>query len=273
MNPLHPQLAGFPGSLPLAITASSIHGLVLLAFAGFVIAVCMSGKRARRLGTLHRHDRACGWVVLVIWFFVVGYFLLPANFGWGISLPLQLCDLANLAAALALLTGRRTFRVLLHFWAFGLSTQAFLTPTVSVGPSGFYFWLFWAYHFAVVGTAIYDVVVRRFRPQWRDCFFAIAFTAAYVVAVFLLNIAIDSNYGYVGKNQPGSTTVITLLGPWPLRVVFIAALGTIIFVLIQLIWTVASVIVKLVRTRSQQPSAAQPPDRLAPPRQEPVRTR
>ncbi len=56
------------------------------------------------------------------------YFNLPGRFDPGLSLPIQLCDLAWLAAIHALLTRRRWSAALTSYWGLTLSIQPILTP-------------------------------------------------------------------------------------------------------------------------------------------------
>ena len=76
--------------------------------------------------------------------------------------------LAGLIAPLALLTLNRWLRAILYFWAFTLTVQAFIQPNLVHGPATAVFWLFWLQHTIIIAYAFYDLVVLRFRPDWRD---------------------------------------------------------------------------------------------------------
>ncbi|MGQ0627664.1 MAG: TMEM164-related integral membrane acyltransferase [Phycisphaerales bacterium] len=211
------------------------HGLTVLVFLLMVVGVVALG-RSRRLSS-HWLDTMLAIACASSYGALIGWWLGPATRDLAISLPLHLCDVANLVAVLALTFPWRGFRVLLHFWAFGLTSQAFITPTLASGPGSPYFWVFWGYHFAIVGTAIYDVACRGFRPGWRDCLFAMVATALYLATVFPVNLLTGGNYGYVGPGTPGTATVLDVLGPYPQRVVMISLLGAVAFVFIQGVWT------------------------------------
>ena len=214
---------------------SPLHGVVLVVFGLFLWALVAAGREAHRNGAGRELERWLAGGVLAIWIMLTLYWLTPERLSIQISLPLHLCDLANLVAALALLFRARVWRVLLHYWAFGLSTQAFITPTVTDGPESLYFWTFWSSHVAIVGTAVYDVLVRGFVTDWRDFRTAFSATFAWVAFVFVLNIILGTNYGYVGEKHPATPTLITALGPWPWRAFAIMAIATAGFALLTLV--------------------------------------
>jgi hypothetical integral membrane protein (TIGR02206 family) len=147
------------------------------------------------------------------------------------SLPLQLCDIVAIVAAIEFARPTRSVHALAYFWGVALSSQALITPDLAGGPSSLGFWAFWIYHLFVVGSGIYAVTVRRFRPEWRDLRLAIGAGLIYAVPVFLIDAALDLNYGYLGRSNPGQPTVIDFLGPWPIRVLYMVLLATIAMLL------------------------------------------
>ncbi|MBX3386536.1 MAG: TIGR02206 family membrane protein [Phycisphaeraceae bacterium] len=146
------------------------------------------------------------------------------------SLPLHVCDLAGLIGAVALISGSRFWTVILYFWGIALSTQAFITPVVEKGPLFTEFWLFWESHTLIVGSAVYVVAVRGYRPTLRDVRAAFVFTFGYGVLILMVNLWQGWNYGYVGQSTPGPTTVIDQLGSWPRRLVPLGGLVALAFV-------------------------------------------
>lgn len=152
------------------------------------------------------------------------------------SLPLHVCDLAGLIGAIALITGSRFWTTILYFWGIALSTQAYATPVVQAGPLFTEFWLFWESHTLIIGSAVYVIAVREYRPTFRDAVIAFAFTALYAAAILPLNLWQDWNYGYVGPESPGAPTVIDRLGPWPLRLVPMTLIVAALFALVWAPW-------------------------------------
>lgn len=210
------------------------HLIVVIVCAAAIILSCYFGRlwiRTHKDDPRERQLRGVwGGFVIGVNLWSIVYWFLPARFDIRESLPLQLCDLACLVAAVAMLTRQRWAHTLLFFWGIGLSTQAFITPTLKYNIGHMEFWLFWLVHLSIVGSAIYLLAVRRYRPTLRDLIFAIAISAAWVGAMLILNPILGSNYGYVADTLPQNRTVIDALGPWPLRVFILGGIVIAIFV-------------------------------------------
>lgn len=223
-----------PAHDPTAFHSFTLTHFVVLVVCALAIGLsCYFGRAWTRLDKNDPRERQLrgvwgGFVIGVnLWSLV--YWFLPARWDVRESLPLQLCDLACLVAAVAMLTRQRWAHTLLFFWGIGLSTQAFITPTLKFYPGHMEFWLFWLVHLAIVGSAIYLLVVRRYRPTLRDLGLALAITVVWLVAMLILNPILGSNYGYVANTLPQNRTVIDVLGPWPLRVFILGAIVIAIF--------------------------------------------
>ncbi|MBI5111106.1 MAG: TIGR02206 family membrane protein [Rhodovulum sp.] len=224
------------GGLDVFTPYGGLHALSVLACGLAIAAVVRLGRRLpaeaeRRLRTTLVTFAGAVWVIY--------------NIAWnwnGIDiaagLPLHVCDVGGLVAPLALLTQRRWLRATLYFWAFALTTQAFVQPTLTHRPTSLLFWGFWLAHTIILGFAVYDLAVLGFRPGWADFRRAAAVTLAYVAVVFVVNIGLGSNYAYVGNPADPKLVppFVALLGPWPARVPVMAALAGLAFVLVLLPW-------------------------------------
>jgi len=203
-----------------------------------------TGRRLQRDGdpaTEPALRRRLGIAMLVGSLLNIAWYLLPANFDPDDSLPLHICDMAGLVAPIALLMQWRLARALLYFWAIGLTTQAFITPIITTGPGDMQYWLFWLNHSIVVGAAVYDIIVGRFRPTLADLLRASCATSIWVLVVLPINIVFNVNYGYLGAAPPSQTepTLVDHLGDWPLRIVWICVLAMLAFVIVWLPWGIA----------------------------------
>ena len=214
---------------------SALHAGVLLLFAVATALLIRIGRHsdvARRA----RIEHALGWAMLGVWVVSNVWWVWPSRFDPATSLPLQVCDITSLLAALVLLAPRSWAIVLLYFWGIGMSLQALITPDMDRGPGDVWFWVFWIAHAGTVGIALYVVAVRGYRPSWRDYRFAVAAGLVYLAAVFTVDVLFDFNYGYVGDAQPGQPSVLDFLGPWPGRVGLVAILVTIAMAILMLPW-------------------------------------
>lgn len=145
------------------------------------------------------------------------------------DLPLQACDWAGVLAPLALFTRWRWARAALCYWALAFTLNAFVTPTVRVGPETLEFWCFWLSHLAIVACATYDFWVRGLRPTWRDCWRGLLVCYVWLAVVVPINAWLGANYGYLGNSRPEAPTLVDHLGPWPGRMVIMIAIGHAVF--------------------------------------------
>lgn len=200
---------------------SATHAVVLLAIAAGATGLVVA--RRRRPGAVGRRlDRALGALNLLAWLLASAWVLMPARLDWSRSLPMQVCDLSALAAAVAMTLGHRAARALLYYAGIGLSGWALWTPDLRDGPGTPEFWLFFVGHGATLSAAVYDIAARGYRPGWRDCRLAVAGMLVWLAVVFPLNAAYGWNYGYTGNALAGTTNPIHFLGPWPWRVLWLA---------------------------------------------------
>ncbi|MCV7065364.1 TIGR02206 family membrane protein [Mycolicibacterium farcinogenes] len=158
--------------------------------------------------------------VLLVGAFLVALAYKLANPTLDTSIPLQLCDIAELAAAYALWSQRHWAFVLTYFWGLVLSSQALITPDIGTPTEGapdfphHLFVTFFTLHVLVVWSAIYLTWGRGMRPRWRDYRFAVIVTLGWVAFTFAFNAIAGTNYGYLNRKPP-TASVLDLLGPWP----------------------------------------------------------
>jgi hypothetical integral membrane protein (TIGR02206 family) len=146
------------------------------------------------------------------------YQLTPGDFDIDTSLPLQLCDLAWVAAAWALWTRRPLAVALTYFWGLTLTVQGIITPSLAEAFPDPRFLTFWGMHLLVVWSALYLTLGLGLGPRWRDYRDGVAVTAVWAVVVYLLDLALDVNYGYL-VHKPRSASLLDPLGPWPVYLV------------------------------------------------------
>ncbi len=231
------------------------HGVTVLVITLAITALCILGLKRP---ASQRHICIALGVFGLLWALVnITYFCRPSAFNWGTSLPLQICDLAGFIAPIAILTQLRIFRTLLYFFAFALSTQAFMTPIVRFGPDHFEFWVFWVSHTIIVGYAIFDVLVLGYRPSLRDLLMTMALGLLYIAAMLATNHLLRAhwaNYGFVGNVNLKAPTLLDKLGTWPLRVVWIVLIANAVFVMVWAVWPISRLIFKHRTVSPEQPS-------------------
>jgi hypothetical integral membrane protein (TIGR02206 family) len=159
----------------------------------------------------------------------------------GTSVPLQLCDLAELVAAYALWSQRHWAFSLTYFWGLVLSSQALITPDIGTPEEGapdfphHLFVTFFVLHVLVVWSAIYLTWGRGMRPTWRSYGFAVGAALTWVALTFTFNVIAGTNYGYL-NGKPPTASVLDLLGPWPVYLLGEVSIVIIVWALMTWPW-------------------------------------
>jgi hypothetical integral membrane protein (TIGR02206 family) len=157
------------------------------------------------------------------------------------SVPLQLCDVAELTAAYALWSQRHWAFALTYFWGLVLSSQALITPDIGTPEEGapdfphHLFVTFFALHVLVVWAAIYLTWGRGMRPRWRDYRLAVIATLAWAAFTFTFNVIAGTNYGYLNRKPP-TASLLDVLGPWPVYVLAETTIVLIVWALMTWPW-------------------------------------
>lgn len=216
---------------------SIVHGLCLLVvLAGAIVTVWLA-RRTREVEAKARTVRLLMIAgCLLSWILSNGYGLFGGRFSWSESLPLHFCNLANLLGAYALATRHHTSQALMYFWSFALCLWAFLTPSLYVGAAHLWFWLFWIYHLFIPVSTAWILVADRFRPTWCDWRSSVLLTLGFMAALAILDAITGWNYGFVGPSKPTQSNLLDFLGPYPLRLLWMAFVGTFLFALLMLPW-------------------------------------
>jgi len=136
----------------------------------------------------------------------------------GSSLPLELCDIANLTAVIALATRSQVATAFTYYVALSLSVQAVLTPALGQSFPSLRFLGFWFLHLMVVWLAAYLTWGLGFRPTWRLYGITCGLALVWVAVAGTVNATVGTNFGYLAR-KPSSASLFDLLGPWPIYVV------------------------------------------------------
>ncbi len=211
------------------------HVLMLTLFVLLVPVVVLLGRRVRGTDVEERSRRVLAVAIVATAVPLQVLQLLPGDWNFDTSLPLQLCDLAWMVAAYALWTRRPRAAALTYYWGLTLTSQAMLTPALVQDFPHPRFIGFWVMHLLVVWAAIYLTIGLGIRPTWRHYATTVGVTAVWVVTMMAFNTAFDSNYGYLNA-KPGTGSALDLLGPWPWYVLTEIAVVAVTWALITLPW-------------------------------------
>ncbi len=155
---------------------------------------------------------------------------------WSVQylLPLNVCSLLIWLTGFMLIFKNRTIYEFAYLLGIGGAIQYLATP--DLGMYGFphfrYFQTFTS-HGLLVTCAIYMTVVEGFRPTWKSMGRVFVIANLYMVAIFFLNRAIGSDYLFV-NGKPATASILDLLPPWPIYILYMELLGLITFLLLYL---------------------------------------
>lgn len=148
------------------------------------------------------------------------------------SLPLALCDVALIVAAIACWWPRWLLAVeLTYFWGLAGTLQAVVTPDLSAGFPQLEFFMFVVGHLGIVIAALFLVVGLRLRPRRGSVARVLTITAAYTAFVGLFNWLTGSNYMYLAA-VPRHDSLLSVLGPWPWYILSAAGVAIILLLIL-----------------------------------------
>ena len=165
----------------------------------------------------------------------VGLSLWSARHGlWRVqeSLPLHLCGVSVILAAVMLPLKSYALFELTYFWALGGALQGLITPDVD----GYDFphWRFlqtFISHGLIVVANLYMIVVLGMRPTWLSLLKSLVVLNAWAVLVLVFNWLTKANYGFLCR-KPSQPTLYDVLGPWPWYLASLEALAVAISLLV-----------------------------------------
>ncbi len=151
-------------------------------------------------------------------------------------LPFHLCDLAAIVAGVALFTRKPILLTLTYFWGIAATTQALLTPAITIGPPSLPFIHFFIQHFAIVAAAIYVPLVLKWRPTapwWKSPLLVFGISVAYQAVALIINTILKTNFAFASR-PPDNPSLIDHLGPWPLYLFAMQGIALVLFLLLAL---------------------------------------
>ena len=146
-------------------------------------------------------------------------------------LPLQVCDMAIFFAAAALWTRQALLVEVTYFWALAGTIQALLTPDLPQPFPTYPYFQYYIAHGGVVAAALVLVVGLRIQPRPRAVVRVAGITIVYATTVGAVDVITGANYMFL-RVKPPSPTLFDMLGPWPWYILSTAAVGVILFLIL-----------------------------------------
>lgn len=149
------------------------------------------------------------------------------------SLPLQLCSVTLLLAAVMLLTRSPRLFPFVYFCGWAGALQALLTPVLEFSFPHFRFFHFFIAHAGILLAILYMVRVEGFRIGLRSIFPVWVQLNLLALIVWVINGVTDGNYMFV-SGKPDYPSLLDWLGPWPWYLLSLQAMAVGMFALLSL---------------------------------------
>ena len=178
---------------------------------------------------LGRHADRVTRIALAV-FMGVGWLCWFALTGWrgelhlANGLPMNLCDWAEVALIVALLTRNQFAYELGYFWGLGGTLQGVLTPTTHWDFPDPAFIFFFIQHGGVVAALLYLTLGTRLRPTLASLKRVVIATFLYLGVVALVDWALGLNYGFL-REKPHGQNMLSFMSPWPWYIPELVAAG------------------------------------------------
>ncbi len=129
------------------------------------------------------------------------------------SLPLNLCSISGILSGLALLfPGQRIFEFLLY-WGIPGAFHSFMTPEMTLGNKGWYFYDYYLMHAGIFLSVIYMYHILKFRPRPNSWIWVFGWSQLLIVIVYVIDKMIGANYMYLVQKPVAHNPLI--MGEWP----------------------------------------------------------
>jgi hypothetical integral membrane protein (TIGR02206 family) len=211
----------------VAVVTPFAYGLAVVVGLGGCVGACLAARRWPG-----RWTTVVCWVVGILLALDAGSFtvslIVAGTWSAKTSLPLPLCDVAVLIAAVACFWRIPLLVELTYFWGLAGTLQGVLTPDLSVGFPHLVFWQYTVGHLGIVFAALFLVAGVGCKPRPRAVPRVFSVTLAYTAVVGLVDALTGANYMFL-RAPPGEWTLLRVLGPWPWYLASAAGVALVLF--------------------------------------------
>lgn len=199
--------------------------LTVLALA-FVLPMALA-EATRRNDALQNIVRyAFALLLLGNWLFWYAVFW---RHGWltiGDALPLNLCDWANAAVIVALVTGNQRAYELGYFWALAGTLQGLITPDTRFGFPEIRFIIFSIFHAGIIAAVLYLTLAARMRPYLSRLPAVVGWTLLYAAIAGIADWLLGTNYGFL-RAKPSNVSLFDFMPAWPSYIPLLVGIGVV----------------------------------------------
>lgn len=148
-------------------------------------------------------------------------------------IPFHLCDIAAFLCGFALITRHQLLCELSYFWGLAGTLQGLLTPNLVYDFPNTVFLSFFLQHGVIVVTALLLPLGLGWRPRRGAAMTAFAWVLVYAGAAFLVNLALNTNFGFLMR-KPAGASLLDVMPDWPGYILFLIGIAGVFFLLLSL---------------------------------------
>lgn len=149
------------------------------------------------------------------------------------SLPLPLCDVGVLVAAVACIRPVPLLVELTYFWGLAGTLQAVAFPDLSSTFPQLVWFQYVAGHLGIVFAALFLVVGMGLKPRQGAIFRVFVITIGYTAVVGVVDWLSGANYMFL-RQPPSEWTLLKVLGPWPWYIASAAGVAIVLITLLDM---------------------------------------
>ncbi|HWY16799.1 MAG TPA: TIGR02206 family membrane protein [Rhizomicrobium sp.] len=164
-------------------------------------------------------------------------------------LPMDLCSWASIAAIVTLIRPNQRSFELAYFWALTGTLQALVTPELFYDFPDLRFIVFFAFHGGAIASVLFLVLGAGMRPYPASIPRVLAASLVYLVVALATNRIFHTNFGYLSA-KPAKPSLLDLMGPWPIYIVEVTALGVVLVLILYSPFYIADTMTNRKRLRS-----------------------
>lgn len=148
------------------------------------------------------------------------------------ALPLQLCGISTILAAVMLISKSYSIYEVVYFWGIAGAVQAILTPEIGVYTfPHFRYFQFFLGHGGIIVACLFMTFVEDFKPRLKSVWKAVIYLNAYAALVGVFNKVTGANYLFICQ-KPEISSVMDYLGPWPWYIISLELAAVVNFLIL-----------------------------------------
>ncbi|WP_042220739.1 YwaF family protein [Oceanobacillus manasiensis] len=193
-----------------------ISHLVMLSiyFVGFILIIYFNSlKRQPFYKRIYNIIRWSLFILLIL--SEISYQIWSASTGiWNLKehIPLHLCGVASITAALTLLLQNKMLATLTFYIGLVPALIALITPDLLYNFPHFRFWKFFVHHIVISWASLFVIVTSSITLKYRSLLISYGLLLIYAAFIgFIVNPILDVNYLYL-RNTPISNTPLNYFG-------------------------------------------------------------